>query len=48
MKKIYKEPVMEVVKIKYNNQLLAGSPTLGGEFGGGIPESRESGFEDDF
>ena len=36
MKKIYMTPEMEIVDIKTNQQLLAGStPQLGGEYGGG-------------
>lgn len=45
MKKQYKNPTMEVVNIKANTQLLAGSPGLGDEYGGGSILSRE--FDDE-
>ena len=35
MKKEYINPEMVIVDIKMNQQLLAGSPGLGGEYGGG-------------
>ena len=35
MKKTYIIPEIEVVKIRANQQLLAGSPGLNGEYGGG-------------
>ena len=38
MKKTYKNPEIEVVKIASKSQMLAGSPGLGGEYGGGTPE----------
>ena len=44
MKKTYMNPEMEVVVIKAEQQLLAGSPGLGGEYGGGgilAPETPE-------
>ena len=41
MKKTYINPEMEVVKIAAKVQIMAGSPELGGEFGGGTPEGRE-------
>ena len=44
MKKQYKNPTMEVVNIEANTQLLAGSPGLGGNYGGGSILSRE--FDD--
>ncbi len=44
MKKTYINPTMKVVNIKTNTQLLAGSPGLSGEYGGGTILSRE--FED--
>ena len=41
MKKTYMNPTMMVVDIKTNTQLLAGSPGLGGNYGGGGILSRE-------
>ena len=41
MKKKYINPTMEVVDIKANTQLLAGSPGLGGNYGGGGILSRD-------
>ena len=34
MKKEYVNPEMEVVVVNTNQQLLAGSPSLGGDYGG--------------
>ena len=47
MKKTYINPEIEVVKIQ-TQQMLAGSPGLGGEYGGGTPESREDNDEYDW
>jgi len=44
MKKTYKNPLLEVIKIQ-TTKMLAGSPELGGEYGGATPEGREDGFE---
>jgi len=46
-------PAMEVIEVAMNQQLMAGSPGLGGgEFGGGTPEGRVDEvfdmFEDNF
>lgn len=35
MKKTYINPEMEIVKLKFQNQLLAGSLPKGGEYNGG-------------
>ncbi len=43
MKKQYINPEMEVIKVE-SPQILAGSPGLGGEFGGGSVLGRE--FDD--
>jgi len=41
MKKTYKNPEIEVIKVVSKSQMLAGSPGIGGEYGGGTPEGRE-------
>ncbi|MBQ8656069.1 MAG: hypothetical protein IJ527_03300 [Prevotella sp.] len=42
MKKQYINPTMHVVVMKMEQSLMAGSPGLGGEYGGGLtPTSRE-------
>lgn len=41
MKKTYKNPEIEVIKVASKSQMLAGSPGLGGEYGGGTPEGHE-------
>ena len=30
---------MEIIKVKTQHQMLAGSPGIGGEYGGGTPEA---------
>jgi len=45
MKKKYINPAMEIVKIE-TQQVIAGSPDLGGEYGGGGILSREFDDED--
>ena len=44
MKKQYMNPTMEIVKIG-TPQLMAGSPVLGGEYGGGTTLSRDMEFD---
>ena len=39
MKKKYINPAMEIVKIE-TQQVIAGSPGLGGQYNGDTPESR--------
>ncbi len=46
MKKKYINPAMEIVKIE-TQQVIAGSPDLGGEYNGGIPESRFFDYDED-
>lgn len=46
MKKKYINPAMEIVKIE-TQQVIAGSPGLGGEYGGKTPESRFFDFDED-
>ncbi len=46
MKKTYISPSMEVIKIASQTQMMAGSPGLGGNYGGGEVLSRE--YDDDF
>lgn len=41
MKKQYINPTMEVVNLKMESCLMAGSPGLGGEYGGGGILARE-------
>ena len=48
MKKTYMIPEMEVIEVATNQQLMAGSPGLGGEYGGKTPESRDMYDELDF
>ena len=51
MKKEYKNPMIEVVKLQALNQMLAGSPQLGDEYNpstDGDPIAREYGYSDDF
>ena len=51
MKKAYINPTIEVVKIQAVNQMLAGSPQLGGEYdheNDGDPIGREFDFDSDF
>lgn len=45
MKKTYKNPEIEVIKVASKSQMLAGSPGIGGEYGGGTPEVREDEFD---
>ena len=45
MKKTYINPTIEIIEVKMHQQMLAGSPGLGGEYGGGTPESREDGYD---
>jgi hypothetical protein len=48
MKKTYMNPTLEVVVLKYNNSLLAGSPGLmGDEINPSVIESREYDFDDE-
>ena len=46
MKKKYINPAMEIVKIE-TQQVIAGSPGLGGEYGGGSVLSREFDFDEE-
>ena len=46
MKKTYINPTMEVVNIRIENQILAGSK-IGGEYSSGTPESRWFDVEDE-
>ncbi len=46
MKKQYINPTMEVVNIRIENQILAGSK-FGSQYTGGIPESRRGRFYED-
>lgn len=46
MKKEYKTPTMEVVNLKMESCLMAGSPGKGGEYGGGGILGRE--YDDDW
>lgn len=46
MKKKYINPAMEIVKIE-TQQVIAGSPSLGGEYGGGGVLSREFDFDEE-
>lgn len=48
MKKTYMIPTVEVIELATNQQLMAGSPALGGEYGGKTPEAREIYDELDF
>lgn len=46
MKKTYKNPEMEIIKISSKMQMLAGSdPELGGEYSGGDVLSNETEFD---
>ena len=46
MKKIYKSPEMDVIEIKNEQMLLAGStPSLGSEYSGGDVLAPESDFD---
>ena len=46
MKKIYMSPSMDVIELKNEQMLLAGStPSLGGEYGGDPVLSPESDFD---
>ena len=47
MKKKYIDPEMVIVKIASKSQMLAGSPGLGGDYGGGEILSRENDFFDE-
>ena len=48
MKKTYMNPTLEVVELKFNNSLLAGSPGLkGDEINPSEIESRDFDFDDE-
>ena len=45
MKKTYKNPEIEVIKIANKSQMLAGSPGIGCEYEGGTPEGHSDDFD---
>ncbi len=46
MKKTYINPNIEVVKLNMHQQMLSGSPGLGGQYSGGTPEGRDNDGDD--